>query len=216
MMKYILFGLLAAIGMMVLPQLQSPAAAPPTAVSATTTPLPAAQQPAMTFIPPTLIPTLAVTPKLADYPNYGPAAELRDNVWLNTKGDQPLRLDDLRGQVVLLEFWTFECINCLHVLPYVRTWYNTYHDQGLEVIGIHYPEFSYEADYNNLVAAVKRLDVRYPVAQDNDGATWRAYGQRYWPTLYLIDKRGNIRYQRIGEGGYDTTEQVIQDLLGET
>jgi thiol-disulfide isomerase/thioredoxin len=206
-----LFGLLAAVGVVVLPQIRSsPPTAPPT------TSAPPVREPAMTFIPPTAVPTLAATPQYADYPNYGPAAELRDDVWLNTDPDQPLRLADLRGQVVLLEFWTFECINCIHVLLYVHAWYNTYHDQGLTVIGIHYPEFSYEADYNNLVAALKRLDVPYPVAQDNDGATWRAYGQRYWPTLYLIDKRGNIRYQRIGEGGYGTTEQVIQDLLAET
>ncbi len=90
-----------------------------------------------------------------------------------------------------------------------------YKDDGLTVIGIHYPEFSYEADYDNLVAALDRLKIEYPVAQDNDGATWHAYGQRYWPTIYLIDKRGYLRYQRIGEGGYEDTEAAIQALLAE-
>ena len=151
----------------------------------------------------------------APYPNLGAAPELRDDVWLNTKDNTPLRLADLRGQVVLVEFWTFECINCLHILPYVRQWYDTYHDQGLQVIGVHFPEFDYEANYDNLVAAVKRLDVRFPVAQDNDAATWNAYGQHYWPTVYLIDKQGNIRYLHIGEGGYDQTETAIQQLLAE-
>ena len=178
--------------------------------------IPATSAPALTFIPPTGAPTAAATPDLAPYPNYGPAAEIRNEVWLNTDDNQPLTLADLRGQVVLLEFWTFDCINCIHVLPHIRTWYDTYGDQGLTVIGVHYPEFDYERNYDNLVAALGRLDVRYPVAQDNDGITWRAYGQRYWPTLYLIDKRGNIRYQRIGEGGYDDTEEAITLLLAET
>jgi thiol-disulfide isomerase/thioredoxin len=164
---------------------------------------------------PTVAPLSASVTNAAPYPNWGAAPEIENDVWLNTEDNAPLRLADLRGQVVLLEFWTFGCINCQHVLPYVRRWHDRYHEQGLQVIGIHFPEFSYEADYNNLVAALARLDVPYPVAQDNDGLTWDAYGQRYWPTLYLIDKRGNLRYQRIGEGGYEQTEAAIRALLAE-
>jgi thiol-disulfide isomerase/thioredoxin len=151
---------------------------------------------------------------VSNLPNYGPAPELNNSVWLNT--DKPLRLADLRGKVVLLEMWTFECINCIHTLPSVRAWYQKYKDQGLVVIGNHYPEFSYEADLSNLKDALVRLDVQYPVAQDNDGATWNAYNNHYWPTIYLIDKQGNIRYEHIGEGLYDATEAAIVDLLKET
>jgi len=98
----------------------------------------------------------------------------------------------------------------------LREWYETYNAQGLVVIGNRYPEFSYEADLENLKQAVQALEVPYPVAQDNDGATWRAYNNRYWPTLYLIDKRGEIRYRHIGEGDYEETEEAIQALLAET
>jgi thiol-disulfide isomerase/thioredoxin len=117
--------------------------------------------------------------------------------------------------VVLIEMWTFECINCRHVIPSVRSWYQKYNALGLEVIGNHFPEFSYEADWNNVSQAVNQLDVPYPVAQDNDGTTWRAYNTRAWPTLYLIDKRGALRYTHIGEGAYPETEAAIQALLAE-
>ena len=102
------------------------------------------------------------------------------------------------------------------MIPSLREWHNNYSEQGLVVIGNHYPEFSHEHDLENLKAAIERLDVPYPVAQDNDRLTWAAYGNRYWPTLYLIDKWGNIRYQHIGEGAYDETEQAIVALLNET
>lgn len=146
--------------------------------------------------------------------NLGPAPELHNETWLNT--DQPLRLADLRGQVVLLEMWTFGCINCQHVIPSIREWHQTYADKGLVVIGNHYPEFSYEADLDNLKAALIDLDIPYAVAVDNDRETWSAYNNRYWPTLYLIDKQGNIRYTHIGEGAYQETEAAIQTLLAET
>lgn len=151
---------------------------------------------------------------VSDLPNFGPAPELTNTVWLNTATS--LRLAELRGKVVLLEMWTFDCINCIRTLPYVRSWHDEYAAQGLVVIGNHYPEFNYEADLGNLQAAVARLEVTYPVAQDNDGATWRAYNNRYWPTIYLIDKWGNIRYKHIGEGAYSTTEHNIRELLAET
>jgi hypothetical protein len=102
------------------------------------------------------------------------------------------------------------------VIPSLREWHKQYHSQGLLVIGNHYPEFEYEADLENLRSAIERLDVPYPVAQDNDGITWRAYQNRYWPTLYLIDKRGYLRYRHIGEGGYAETDAAIQALLRES
>jgi thiol-disulfide isomerase/thioredoxin len=150
---------------------------------------------------------------LVELEDFGPAPELRNDVWLNV--DAPLRLADLRGQVVLLDMWTFGCINCKNVIPSIREWHHAYGDQGLVVIGNHYPEFNYEEDLDNLKEAIVRLDVPYAVAQDNDGKTWRAYNNRYWPTLYLIDKSGRIRYRHIGEGGYEETEVAIQALLAE-
>jgi thiol-disulfide isomerase/thioredoxin len=147
-------------------------------------------------------------------PDYGAAEELNNKVWLNS--DSPLRLKNLRGKVVLLDMWTLGCINCQHVIPYLNKWYTTYQGQGLVIIGNHYPEFNYERDLSNLKEAVKRFDIAYPVAQDNDGATWNAYRNRYWPTIYLIDKAGRIRYIQIGEGAYAETDKAIQDLLAET
>lgn len=147
-------------------------------------------------------------------PDLGEAPELTNQVWLNT--ERPLRLEELRGMVVLLEMWTFGCINCQRVIPHLRSWHERYMDQGLVIIGNHYPEFSYERDLDNLKQALIRLEIQYPVAQDNERATWKAYGNRYWPTLYLIDKGGRIRYTHIGEGRYDQTEQAIRALLEES
>ena len=147
-------------------------------------------------------------------PNLGPAPELQNDVWFNT--DRPLRLAELRGSVVLLDMWTFGCINCRRVIPHLSSWHDRYADEGLIVIGNHYPEFSYERDSGNLQQALLDLEVEYPVAQDNDRLTWGAYGTRYWPTLYLIDKAGNLRFEHIGEGRYDETEAAIQTLLAET
>ncbi len=152
-------------------------------------------------------------PKPASLPDLGPAPELTNEAWLNV--DSPLRLADLRGKVVIVEMWTFGCINCQHVIPALKDWYARYKDQGLVIIGNHYPEFSYEEDLANLKDAVARFDIQYPVTQDNDGATWRAYKNRYWPTLYLIDKQGQIRYVHIGEGRYQETEENIKALLEE-
>ena len=149
----------------------------------------------------------------ADLPDYGEAPELTNDVWLNT--DQPLRLADLRGKVVLLDMWTFGCINCQHVIPSLKDWYTEYADQGLVVIGNHYPEFAYEAQLDNLKSAVEREEILYPVAQDNQGETWQAYRTQYWPTMYLIDKQGHLRYEAIGEGNYEQTEAAIQALLRE-
>ncbi len=111
--------------------------------------------------------------------------------------------------------WTFGCYNCKNVIPSLKDWHFKYQDQGLVVIGNHYPEFSYEADLDNLKEAIVRLDIPYAVAQDNDRQTWGAYNNRYWPTLYLIDKQGNLRYSHIGEGAYEKTEAAIVALLAE-
>lgn len=150
---------------------------------------------------------------IPDLSDLGQAPELTNQVWINSS--QPLRLADLRGQVILLEMWTFECVNCRNVIPALEEWYQKYQDQGLVVIGNHYPEFSHERDLDNLKQAVKELGISYPVAQDNQGMTWQAYHSQYWPTLYLIDKKGTLRYQHIGEGRYPETEAAIQVLLAE-
>jgi thiol-disulfide isomerase/thioredoxin len=141
------------------------------------------------------------------------APELTNTVWLNT--DAPLRLADLRGNVVGLEMWTFDCYNCQNVMPYLKQWHSTYKDSGFVLIGNHYPEFQFEADLDNLKAAVSRFDLQYAIAVDNDRTTWDAYGTSAWPTLYLIDKWGNVRYRQVGEGRYKQTEAAIQSLLAE-
>lgn len=152
--------------------------------------------------------------KLAALPDLGPAPELTNDTWLNV--DAPLRLANLRGKVVIVEMWTFGCINCQNVMPALKEWHNQYKETGLVIIGNHFPEFSYERDLENLKTAVVQNDIQYAVAQDNDGATWQAYKNIYWPALYLIDKQGRIRYIHIGEGNYKETEQNIQALLAET
>lgn len=155
----------------------------------------------------------STTLKPASLPDLGPAPELTNATWLNV--DAPLRLADLRGKVVGLEMWTFGCINCQHVMPSLKRWHAQYKDQGFVLIGNHYPEFDYESDLENLREAVSRNGIEYAVALDNDGATWRAYRNHYWPVIYLIDKRGHLRYVHIGEGAYDATEAAIRALLAE-
>ena len=153
-------------------------------------------------------------PKLTSLPDLGPAPELINTTWLNV--ESPLRIADLRGKVVLVEMWTFGCINCQNVMPSLKEWHAQYQDQGLVIIGNHFPEFDYEADLANLKEAVARNEIEYAVAQDNNGDTWRAYKNHYWPALYLIDKQGHIRYVHIGEGRYQETEANIEALLEET
>jgi thiol-disulfide isomerase/thioredoxin len=157
------------------------------------------------------IPSVLVTG--SDHPDMGLAPELSGDVWLNTPA--PLHLADLRGKVVLIDMWTYDCINCQDVIPTLRAWYDKYTPQGLVVIGNHYPEFDYERSLVNLKQAVVKLNIPYPVVQDNDGVNWRAYETLYWPTLYLIDKQGHLRYTRIGEGSYTEIEDAIQALLNE-
>ncbi|HJS80379.1 MAG TPA: cytochrome c biogenesis protein DipZ [Vitreimonas sp.] len=142
-----------------------------------------------------------------------PAPSLDGGVaWLNSP---PLSLEQLRGKVVLIDFWTYSCINCLRTLPYVQAWADKYRDQGLVVIGVHAPEFAFERDIGNVRRAVRDLGVTYPVVLDNDFAIWRAYDNRYWPAHYFIDANGVIRHHHFGEGDYDESERVIQALLAE-
>jgi thiol-disulfide isomerase/thioredoxin len=133
-------------------------------------------------------------------------------LWLNSA---PLTAADLRGKVVLIDFWTYSCVNCLRALPYVKAWAQKYRDDGLVVIGVHSPEFAFEKDPGNVRRAVRDLEIDYPVALDNDFAIWRAFGNRYWPAHYFVDASGNVRYRHFGEGEYDTSERVLQQLLGE-
>jgi thiol-disulfide isomerase/thioredoxin len=130
--------------------------------------------------------------------------------WLNS---EPLSIADLRGKVVLVDFWTYSCINCLRTLPYVTRWYDRYKDRGFVVIGVHTPEFSYEKSTPNVQAAIRRFGIKYPVAQDNRYATWRAFDNVYWPAVYLIDRSGRIMLKHVGEGAYEETEQAIVSLL---
>jgi thiol-disulfide isomerase/thioredoxin len=128
---------------------------------------------------------------------------------------EPITLADLRGKVVLVDFWTYSCINCIRTIPYLNAWYEKYADDGLVVVGVHTPEFEFEKDYSNVKGAVERFGINYPIAQDNEKQTWNAYENRYWPRKYLIDNEGYIRYDHIGEGAYAETEKVIQSLLAE-
>lgn len=130
--------------------------------------------------------------------------------WLNS---EPLSMEGLRGKVVLVDFWTYSCINCINTLPYIKQWHEKYKDLGLVVVGVHTPEFPFEKSTANVQAAIKRFDIRYPVAQDNRYATWSAYHNRYWPALYLVDAEGEIVYQHFGEGQYAETEAAIRNAL---
>jgi thiol-disulfide isomerase/thioredoxin len=133
--------------------------------------------------------------------------------WLNSP---PLTADGLRGSVVLVDFWTYTCINWLRTLPYIRAWAEKYQDHGLVVIGVHTPEFDVEHDLDNVRRAVKDLRVDYPVAVDNDYAIWSAFDNHYWPALYFVDAQGQIRHHRFGEGDYEESEMILQQLLAET
>lgn len=125
-------------------------------------------------------------------------------------------LKSLRGKVVLIDFWTYSCINCQRTFPYLKSWWEKYQDKGLVIIGVHSPEFEFEKNPENVKKALKDFGLTYPVVQDNDFKTWRAYDNKYWPAKYIIDKDGNIRYTHFGEGAYDESEKVIQELLSET
>ena len=152
----------------------------------------------------------------AELESCGPAPALSGiTTWLNTENDAPLVLDDLKGKVVLIDFWTYSCINCQRAIPHVNAWYDKYQDvgKGFEVIGVHTPEFAFERETRNVVAGAEALGVRYPIAQDNSYSTWTTYRNRYWPAEYLIDADGTVRHIRFGEGGYENTEALLRELL---
>lgn len=150
---------------------------------------------------------------IAALPAIGPAPEIVGiDHWLN---GEPLTIGGLRGRVVLVDFWTYSCINCIRTLPYLTAWHDKYADDGLVIIGVHSPEFAFERETVNVQDAIERFGIRYPVAQDNGFQTWRAFGNRYWPAKYLIDAEGYLRYVHYGEGAYEESERVIRALLAE-
>ncbi len=142
------------------------------------------------------------------------AAEIEGiKAWLNS---EPLTLAGLRGKVVLVDFWTYTCINCIHTYPFLKLWHSRYADEGLVIIGVHSPEFEFEKDQDNVIRATKDDGIVWPVAMDNDFVTWRNYSNRFWPAKYLVDKNGEVRYTHFGEGRYAETEEKIRELLQET
>ena len=156
---------------------------------------------------------LAAATKL---PDLGTAPEFTDTEdWFNTPGDHPLSLSGLHGHVVLVDFWTYTCINCIRTLPYLKAWDAAYRKDGLTIVGVEAPEFAFEKDANNVRDAIGQFGLHYPVAQDNEMGTWNAYGNQYWPADYLIDSKGQVRYATFGEGDYDKTETAIRALLAE-
>jgi len=145
--------------------------------------------------------------------DFGEAPEFQQiDGWLNSK---PLTLAQLRGKVVVIDFWTFSCVNCLRTLPYVKRWYDTYRDKGLVIVGVHSPEFAFEHDAGNVRDAVAELGVDWPIALDNEFGTWSAWGNQYWPAKYFIDRRGHVRAAHFGEGEYEKSESIIRELLAE-
>lgn len=154
--------------------------------------------------------------------NYGPAPELvTDGMWFNLEelgvpsSGRINSMEELKGKVVLIDFWTYSCVNCVRTMPHLKSWYETYKDEGFVIIGVHSPEFAFERDPGNVEKAMKDLGVTWPVVLDNDFEQWRAYNNRYWPAHYFIDAEGTIRYYQYGEGEYDTAEKVIRALLKE-
>jgi thiol-disulfide isomerase/thioredoxin len=135
--------------------------------------------------------------------------------YINTPSSAPLTLASLKGKVVLVDFWTYSCINCIRTLPHLNDWYQRYADKGFVIVGVHSPEFEFEKNYDNVKAAVQKLGIKFPVILDSNHGTWNAYGNMYWPRDYLVDTQGYIRHDHIGEGDYNTTESAIQSLLAE-
>ncbi len=200
------------------------AARTPAATAAPATPAPTAAPPA-TEAPPT--PEPAATPQ----PTAAPAAPLAPcegtrggqtgncapefagtQEWINS---QPLLMQELRGKVALIDFWTYSCINCIRTLPFLQTWHERYADEGLVIVGVHTPEFEFEKVYDNVVQATQDMGVAWPVVQDNEFSVWKSYSNRYWPAKYLIDKDGVIQYRHFGEGRYAETEEQIRKLLAD-
>lgn len=153
----------------------------------------------------------------SDLPDCGTAPNFTDiDSWLNTPGNAPIDMTALRGKVVLVDFWAYSCINCQRAIPHVAAWYDQYHKDGLEVVGVHTPEYAFEHVPGNIADAAGRMTMHYPIAIDNNYGTWNAYHNRYWPAEYLIDANGHIRHAHFGEGDYDATENQIRTLLSDT
>ena len=148
--------------------------------------------------------------KFREAPNFKRVAG-----YINTNDSKPLNLQDLKGNVVLVDFWTYSCINCIRTIPYLNDWFEKYTGKGLTIVGVHTPEFEFEKNFKDVKSAVDKFHIKYPVLQDNDKGTWNAYENNYWPRKYIVDTEGNIRYDHIGEGAYSETEKVIQYLLAE-
>ena len=157
---------------------------------------------------------LPSTDSQASLPAAGPAAPEFSGI-VDWENSPPLTIASLRGKVVLVDFWTYSCINCQRTIPFVRQWWDKYRSDGLVVVGVHSPEFDFEKNVDNIRRAIKDYGVRWPVAVDSNMATWNAYGNQYWPAEYLIDKTGRVRHTHFGEGEYDVTERAIQALLAE-
>jgi len=148
--------------------------------------------------------------------DLGPAPEFANTEdWFNTPGNRPLSLTGLHGRVVLVDFWTYTCINCIRTLPYLKAWDAAYRKDGLTIVGVETPEFAFEKEASNVKDAIDQFGLRYPVVQDNEMGTWNAYGNEYWPADYLIDAKGHVRYAAAGEGDYSQTETAIRALLAE-
>jgi cytochrome c biogenesis protein CcdA/thiol-disulfide isomerase/thioredoxin len=148
--------------------------------------------------------------------DIGRAPEFTDTEkWFNTPGGKPLTMKGLRGKVVLIDFWTYSCINCIRTLPYLNAWNKRYAKDGLVIVGVHTPEFPFEREASNVEEAIKTDGIEYPVVQDNENGTWDAYGNLYWPAEYFVDAKGEVRYAHFGEGEYGEKEQVIRELLAE-
>jgi thiol-disulfide isomerase/thioredoxin len=163
-----------------------------------------------------IVMTLITTPAAlsAKLPIEGPMPSFaRADAWLNSR---PLSTQELRGKVVLVDFWTYTCINWRRTLPYLRAWAEKYRDHGLVIVGVHTPEFTFEQNVDNVRRAAQEQDVDYPIALDSDYAIWSAFDNHYWPAVYLVDARGRIRHQQFGEGNYEQLERVIQQLLAES
>lgn len=158
------------------------------------------------------VPMINTQAKPIDKSSFKKAAEISSPVWINSK---PLDLKALKGKVVVVDFWTFACYNCKNTLPYFKDWDKKYRDQGLVIVGVHTPELSIERDIENVKQAVKDYEIQYPVAIDGDYSNWNRYNVWAWPTWYIVDKEGYIRYSHVGEGDYAASEATIQKLLAE-
>jgi thiol-disulfide isomerase/thioredoxin len=165
-----------------------------------------------------VVPTITHNAKAAqfdiDKSKFKKAPELRDTTgYMNTLA--PVKLADLRGKVILVHFWTSTCSTCIHTIPHLNEWYQKYSNKGLVIVGVHTPEFDFEKNIDDVKAAVQDFQIKYPVILDNNYVNWNSYGNNYWPRDYLVDNQGLIRYNHIGEGDYDQTEQMIKSLLDE-